>query len=93
MTRRQLERLAVVFMLAILLATVALVAVNLRRLAQAAELPAPVAAPDRPPRDGAGREEGATTRPTAPACEWNRYDTPRNCNPERRPAEPGGRPR
>lgn len=42
------------------------------------------AAPQRPPRNPQPQEERVAPRP-APRCEWNRYNTPRNCNPERRP--------
>ena len=95
------QRLAVAFLVAVLVATVALLFVTAHRVAHAEGVSAPAAAPLRPPRSttgtgGQNAEERATpSRPTttAPACEWNRYNTPRNCSPDRRPAEPGGGPR
>lgn len=94
------QRLAVAFLVAVLVATVALLFVNAHRVAHAEAVSAPAAVPQRPPRSGTGtggqnEERSTPSRPTttAPACEWNRYNTPRNCSPDRRPAEPGGGPR
>ena len=72
MTRNQ--NLYVAFVIAILAATLMLIAY----------VATVHAAPARPPRDTT-EQRTVAPRPSPPTCEWNRYTTPRNCNPERRP--------
>lgn len=87
MTRNQ--NLAVAFLLIILVATIMLTAYV------ATVHAAPAATNFRPPRATAtaqdANDDDAPSRPrivpTGRPCEMNRWTTPRNCNPDRRPAD------
>lgn len=72
MTRRQ--NLYVAFVIAILAATLMLIAY----------VATVHAAPVRPPRDTT-EQRTVAPRPSPPTCIMSRYTQPGNCNPERRP--------
>lgn len=71
------QRLAVAFLVAVLVATVALLFVNAHRVAHAEAVSAPAAVPQRPPRSGTGTGgQNPSPQPRATEERISRYPVP-----------------